>query len=481
MQNYGKVLNPQNLFVTLQQINYTRIYMSKKLLIGISIAFMSLTAYAQGFESATQAVKNMKVGWNLGNTLDSNSGDVNNMWIEAYTGRTPSDYEKAWGQPITKPELIKMFKDAGFNTIRIPVTWYPHMEAKITSLKWDKEKNDFGKKIQETWMKRVHEIVDYVISQGMYCIVNIHHDTGTASTAWLRASEEVYDKEKDRFEAIWTQIAEEFKDYDEHLLFEAYNEMLDPYNSWCFASFGTSGRYNAKVAASAYNAINGFAQSFVNAVRATGGNNAKRNLIVNTYGSCSGGGTWDTHLKDPLKEMKYPNDEAGTGHIIFQVHTYPSLVKDDKVTNRTLKSIQDEVDDMIDAWKTYLVAKGAPVIVGEWGTSNVDAKLTDYDARRPLMLKFVEYFVQQCKQNDIATIYWMGLSDSDSRNVPKFNQPELKDAIIKGYYGEGGYSAVSPLIYKPVPDSPFFDLQGRRVTSPQKGIYIQNGKKYILK
>ena len=439
-----------------------------------------LSFYAQSFETATQAVKNMKVGWNLGNTLDSNSSDVNNMWIEAYSNRKPSDYEKAWGQPITKPELIKMMKDAGFNTIRVPVTWYPHMEAKITSLKWDKEKNDIGTKIQADWMKRVHEIVDYVISQGMYCIVNIHHDTGAASTAWLIASEEDYAKEKDRFEAVWTQIAEEFKDYDEHLLFEAYNEMLDPYNSWCFASYGTSARYNTKVATSAYNAINSYAQSFVNAVRATGGNNAKRNLIVNTYGSCSGGGTWNSHLKDPLKEMKYPTDEAGAGHIIFQVHTYPSLVDDNK-NNRPISKIKEEIDEMINAWKTYLVSKGAPEIVGEWGTSNVDAKVTDYDARRALMLKFAEYFVQQCKDNDIATIYWMGLSDGEHRSVPEFNQPELKDAIIKGYYGEGGYSGVSPLIYKPQSDTPLFDLQGRRITKPQRGIYIHNGRKVVIK
>lgn len=455
--------------------------MKKQLFVITSMLMITTSLHAQSFETAKDAVKNMKVGWNLGNTLDSNSGDVNNMWIEAYTGRKPSDYEKAWGQPITKPELIKMFKDAGFNTIRVPVTWYPHMEAKITSLKWDKEKNDIGTKIQADWMKRVHEIVDYVISQGMYCIVNIHHDTGAASTAWLIASEEDYTKEKDRFEAVWTQIAEEFKDYDEHLLFEAYNEMLDPYDSWCFASYGTSARYNAKIATSAYNAINSYAQSFVNAVRATGGNNAQRNLIVNTYGSCSGGGTWNTHLKEPLKEMKYPTDAAGAGHIIFQVHTYPSLVKDDKVTNRTLKSIQDEVDDMIDAWKTYLVSKGAPVIVGEWGTSNVDATVTDYDARRALMLKFAEYFVKQCKSNDIATIYWMGLSDGAHRSVPEFNQLELKDAIIKGYYGEGGYSGVSPLIYKPLSDAPIFDLQGRRIIHPRKGIYIQNGKKVVIK
>ena len=149
----------------------------------------------------------------------------------------PSDYEKAWNQPVTKPELFKMFKDAGFNAIRVPVTWYPHMEAKfnLNGTVWDVANDGIGTKIQEAWMKRVHEVVDYVISQGMYCILNIHHDTGAANTAWLVASENDYAKQKERFEAVWKQIAEEFKDYDEHLHFEGYNEMLDPYDSWCFA------------------------------------------------------------------------------------------------------------------------------------------------------------------------------------------------------------------------------------------------------
>lgn len=139
-------------------------------------------------------------------------------------------------------------------------------------------------------MKRVHEVVDYVISQGMYCILNVHHDTGAASTAWLIADEAEYAKQKERFEAVWQQIAEEFKDYDHHLLFEGYNEMLDIKRSWCFASFAASGQYNASIAKSAYNAINSYAQSFVNAVRATGDNNRQRNLVVCTYGVCDGNG-----------------------------------------------------------------------------------------------------------------------------------------------------------------------------------------------
>lgn len=92
----------------------------KKLLIALS--FVATTLQAQTFESATEAVSNMRIGWNLGNTLDSNSGSVDNMWIEQWTQRRPVDYETAWGQPVTKPELMALMKNAGFNAIRVPVT-----------------------------------------------------------------------------------------------------------------------------------------------------------------------------------------------------------------------------------------------------------------------------------------------------------------------------------------------------------------------
>ena len=457
--------------------------MMRKTTLLLGMLLMMSTAQAQDFETATEAVKNMAVGWNLGNTLDSNSGDANNMWIEKWTSRTPNDYEKAWGQPVTKPELLKMMKEAGFNAIRVPVTWYPHMEAKLEldGTVWDKENDDIGTQIQTAWMERVHEVVDYVISQGMYCILNVHHDTGASNTAWLVASEDIYAKQKDRFEAVWKQIAEEFKDYDEHLLFEGYNEMLDPYQSWCFASFGTSSQYNASVATSAYNAINSYAQSFVNAVRATGGNNAQRNLIVNTYGSCCGAGTWNTHLQDPLKNMALPSDQTAH-HLIFEVHSYVDI--------QNINNAKNEVKQIISDVKQYLAAKGAPVIFGEWGTSTDKG----YDNYRTNMLTFARYFVEQTKANGMGTLYWMGLSDGEHRSVPEFNQADLKDAIIKGYYGEEGYSGIRELDNWTI--SPFYnssdngqivngqivqcyDLQGRQVMNPRKGIYIKNRKKYL--
>lgn len=445
--------------------------MKKKIILfSVCVTMLAVPCWGQEFESGTEAVTNMRVGWNLGNTLDSNSGDVNNMWIEAWSDRSPSAYETAWGQPVTKPELMTLFKEAGFNAIRVPVTWWPHMEATFNSVKWDnaaqklttwdKANDDIGTKIQEAWMKRVHEVVDYVISQGMYCILNVHHDTGDGNTAWIKASENDYAQQRDRFEAVWRQIAEEFKDYDEHLLFEGYNEMLDPYGSWCFASFATSSNYDANVATSAYNAINSFAQSFVDVVRSTGGNNSQRNLIVNTYGACSGSGTWSNHLKDPLTKMKLPTDKV-SNHIIFEVHTYLDV--------KNLSNAKSEVNQMINDVKNNLVSKGAPVIFGEWGTSTDKG----YENYRSNMLAFARYFVEQTKANNMGTFYWMGLSDGEHRSVPEFNQADLKDAIIKGYYGEEGYSGITP-----APSSQsavitdYFDIRGQRRPSLQRGLNI---------
>ena len=268
--------------------------------------------------------------------------------------------------------------------------------------------------------------------------------------------------------AIWQQIAEDFKDYDEHLLFEGYNEMLDPYRSWNFASFETPSRYDNTVATSAYNAINSYAQSFVDVVRATGGNNSQRNLIVSTYSASSGAGSWNQHLQDPLKYMKRPNDEV-ENHIIFEVHSYLDI--------KDLNDTKNVVNQMISALKSYLVAKGAPVIIGEWGTSVKDG----YALYRQNMLSFARYFVEQTKANDIGTFYWMGLSDGEHRSVPEFNQTDLKDAIIKGYYGDQGYTAIRPSIYQKSDDGTIYNLNGTPTVNPYKGIFIQNGKKIIKK
>ncbi len=165
------------------------------------LMMLSTQAQAQSFESAKDAVKNMGVGWNLGNTLDAH--DASKTWT------TTAEHETCWRQPVTKPELLKMMKEAGFGAIRVPVTWYQEMDA--------------DGKVNDAWMKRVKEVVDYVIDNGMYCIINVHHDTGADEgnrKSWLKASTSSYDTNKAKYEGLWKQIAEQFKDYDKQLLFE---------------------------------------------------------------------------------------------------------------------------------------------------------------------------------------------------------------------------------------------------------------------
>lgn len=365
--------------------------MNKKLLICISILFVSCAALAQSFELATDAVKNMGVGWNLGNTLDAN--DASKTWT------TTAQHETCWGQPVTKPELMKMMKEAGFGAIRVPVTWYQEMNA--------------DGKVNDAWMKRVKEVVDYVIDNGMYCILNVHHDTGAdegAYKSWLKASSNNFKDNQEKYEYLWQQIAETFKDYDEHLLFESYNEMLDEKNRW-----------NEPTSDDGYKAINSYAKSFVTTVRNTGGNNKNRNLVVNDYSASS--------TPNAMKALDLPEE---SDHIIFQVHSYPNW--------KDKSNAKNEIDYLINNIKSNLLNR-APVIIGEYATfTTYPSKIDYYDTDREVALYAMDYLVKEAKKAGIGTFYWMGLSDGASRNLPAFDQADLAETLIKAYYGStSGY------------------------------------------
>ena len=389
----------------------------KRLLTISMIAASVTTMQAQSFETAQEAVTNMGVGWNLGNTLEAHAKKPNPD-IDSYWGQEGLESENDWGQPNTKPEVFKMMKEAGFGAIRIPVTWYNHM---------DKDGN-----VNAEWMARVKQVVDYALAEGLYCIINVHHDTGAdeagAHVSWIKAEGANYEKNKSKFEKLWLQIATEFKDYDQKLLFESYNEMLDKYSSWNYATSNKSGGYNETEAMDAYKAINDYAQSFVNVVRGTEGNNGVRNLVVNTYGACCGGKWGSNELPmGPIREMKLP-DDVTSNHLIFQIHSYPGL----KPNN--LAAIKTQVTTMMSDLKTILAAKGAPVIVGEWGTLNDDSDV-NYNNNKTNYLDFCKHFVTEAKNNGIITFYWMGLSDGSNRSLPVFHQPDLAETIVKAYRG----------------------------------------------
>lgn len=389
----------------------------KRLLTISMIAASVTTMQAQSFETAQEAVTNMGVGWNLGNTLEAHAKKPNPD-IDSYWGQEGLESENDWGQPNTKPEVFKMMKEAGFGAIRIPVTWYNHM---------DKDGN-----VNAEWMARVKQVVDYALAQDLYCIINVHHDTGADEAgkhvSWIKAEGANYEKNKSKFEKLWLQIATEFKDYDQKLLFESYNEMLDKYSSWNYATSNKSGGYNETEAMDAYKAINDYAQSFVNVVRGTEGNNGVRNLVVNTYGACCGGKWGSNELPmGPIREMKLP-DDVTSNHLIFQIHSYPGL----KPNN--LAAIKTQVTTMMSDLKTILAAKGAPVIVGEWGTLNDDSDV-NYNNNKANYLEFCKHFVTEAKNNGIITFYWMGLSDGSNRSLPVFHQPDLAETIVKAYRG----------------------------------------------
>lgn len=258
-----------------------------------------MTATAQKFENAHEAVRNMGIGWNLGNTLEScNHG--NDGLIERTTDCSVKAYETAWGQPQATRELMHKMAEAGFKTIRVPVTWYPHLDALDN--------------IDPAWMERVEEVVNYVLDERMYCVLNVHHDAGDKQSCWLKADLDRFDEINHRFVKLWQQIATRFNKYDEHLIFEGWGEIIDKYGAWNFPKDSM-----------AFEACNRLSQSFVNTVRNTGGNNAQRNLMLCTYSATTGGYYMHDgqvgYSDDALAKFKFPKDPADD-HLIASVHSY---------------------------------------------------------------------------------------------------------------------------------------------------------------
>ena len=191
----------------------------------------------------TEITSAMGMGWNLGNQLEASNSGI------------PS--ETAWGNPVITEELIKTVKEQGFKTVRIPVSYL----LKIG------DAPDY--KINDEWLNRVQEVVDYVVNNDLYAVVNMHGDGYyTVDKGWLLCVEddEKQVEIKAKYEAVWKQIAERFKDYDEHLIFESMNEEFD----------NTYGKPNPK----GYENINAYNQIFVDTVRKTGSNNSKRWLLL---------------------------------------------------------------------------------------------------------------------------------------------------------------------------------------------------------
>lgn len=303
---------------------------------------------------AAERLNDIVFGWNLGNTLDSYSGTE--------LGKNEGlGSETVWGNPRATQELIDLVRDNGINAVRVPVTWYNHMDSSYA--------------IDEEWMDRVQEIVDYVMNDDMYCILNVHHDTG--ADGWLRASDTNLEDNKAMFTAIWEQICDRFGDYDDRLMFEGFNELLNDRNEWVNPD---------KRAVEVTNELN---QIFVDTVRASGGNNATRILIVNTY--CAGGNSQVTN------GFVLPADSVENS-LIVEAHVYqPFNFTAQEYPNATTWS-KESVDSYLKNMYTSFVQKGIPVIIGEFGCVDKD----NIEER----LSWAKYYLETCREYGMKCFWW---------------------------------------------------------------------------
>ena len=353
------------------------------------------------FQSSYNFVKSIKFGYNLGNTLDSDPDVNTSSWIDFTKGT--SAWETAWGQSVTTQAIIDAIIAKGFNVIRIPVSWHAHMDA-----------ND---RVDAVWMARVKEVVDYVVKThpDCYCILNVQHDTGAKEASrkddagWLYANLDDYPTITKRYQKLWKQIATEFKDYDDHLLFEAFNEILNKDKSWASTPSITD-----------LQAVNKLEQDFVNTVRATGGNNAYRNLVVNPYAASS--------AQANLDAFTVPQD-AHPNHIIVSIHSYDpywfcndSNNKDDEQYYIKVfdTSCQTEIDNVFSRISTRCNAMGVPYFFGEFGAIGTHPEMAE-------RVKYAEYMRKKFAEYGTSGLWWSNLYN---RSTGVWYEEDLVNALF---------------------------------------------------
>ena len=267
---------------------------------------------------------------------------------------------------------------------------------------------DSNGNIDREWMDRVQQVVDYAYSQGMYVIINVHHDGGGDPKfgAWIiEESQKDYNTFLKKYKNIWKQIAERFKNYSDYLIFESMNEV------------GFDTLYN-KNKADAYNLINKINQDFVDIIRATGGNNAKRHLLIAGY---------YTDIERTCDSLyKMPDDKAG--RCILSVHYYTPwdfCTCDRKHTWGTNSEVR-QMETLIGKMKKNFVDKGIPVIIGEYAASGSDLSSCIF---------FIEKLNKLCSDYGIATFIWDSGSQVN-RKTYKWRTPQYLEALKRATSGK---------------------------------------------
>jgi endoglucanase len=314
--------------------------------------------------SSVEIAKEMVPGWNIGNSLDAIGG------------------ETAWGNPKISQRLIDSIKAAGFHAIRIPIAWSNFMDTSLHTFK-----------IDSAFMARVEEVVDYVLNDSMYVIINEHWDGG-----WMKPTSAQQASVNNRLAIMWKQIAIHFRDYGDHLIFAGMNEVM------------VNGDYGAPKA-SYYAAHNSFIQTFVTTVRATGGRNVYRHLAVQGF---------NTNIGYTVSGLVIPSDVV-QNRLMVEVHYYDpynftintgtgSTTQWGK--NATIKTDtwanEDWVDTQFQSMKTKFIDKGYAVILGEYGviarlnlgSDTLNAAFAEY--RR----YYVQYITQSLERHGLVPFWW---------------------------------------------------------------------------
>ncbi|MBL8277415.1 MAG: glycoside hydrolase family 5 protein [Pelomonas sp.] len=328
-----------------------------------SSASFAITVPGMRDLTSVQLSRLMGAGWNLGNTLEATGG------------------ETAWGNPPASQALFNAVRAAGFKTVRIPVSWKQYADASDT--------------ISPAWMARVTQVVNQARNAGLYVMINIHWDGG-----WMIPDYAHQAEVNARLTKFWTQIANNFKSHDDMLLFAGSNEVAMPNN------FDPPTAENAAVQ-------NGFNQTFIDAVRATGGNNLARHLVVQSYG---------TGVDNAINVSVLPNDPVAS-RLMMEVHFYDPYfftlattywdgtpdkywqwgrIVTDAAASPEHWADEAYVESQFRRLKTAYVDRGVPVIVGEYGAISRLSK----DAAGLYRTYWDEFVARTAWANGAVPVYW---------------------------------------------------------------------------
>ncbi|MEO3755259.1 cellulase family glycosylhydrolase [Streptomyces sp. B6B3] len=377
--------------------------------------------------SAQRIVAAMQPGWNVGNTLDA----------------IPD--ETSWGNPRITPELLAAIHDQGFNSIRLPVTWTDHQGGAP----------DYA--IDPAFLDRVEEVVNLALDEGLYVLLNTHHD----SWQWIWDMPSQHDQVLARYTATWTQIAERFRDAPRELLFESVNEPQFT---------GSSGD------AQEYELLDELNTSFHSIVRGTGGTNATRVLVLPSLHTNA-----DQVNLDPLADTIAALDDPNIAATVHSYGFWPFSVNIAGYT-RFDAEVQADITGSFDRVHDTFVSQGIPVIVGEYGLLGFDKGLDTVE--RGEMLKFFEFFGSHARQRQLTTMWWDNGQHFD-RTAFTWRDPSLYRQIRSSWTTDSA-TASSDQIFVPAGQEPSdatltLNLNGNRLTSVRNGSEkLVRGRDYTL-